>query len=63
MPVLQSAMITMYGQRRFRRKPTNLGFWEAKAILAGDALLNTACEILLDAVLADDRAPSSAAAA
>ncbi len=49
----------------FRRgKPTNHKvFGEAKAILAGDALLNTACEIMLDAVLADDRDPLGKAAA
>jgi len=49
----------------FRRgKPTNHKvFGEAKAILAGDALLNTACEIMLDAVLADDKDTLGKAAA
>ena len=49
----------------FRRgKPTNHKvFGEAKAILAGDALLNTACELMLDAVLDDRDEPLNKAAA
>ncbi|HOQ75007.1 MAG TPA: polyprenyl synthetase family protein [Thermoclostridium sp.] len=49
----------------FRRgKPTNHKvFGEAKAVLAGDALLNTACEIMLDEVLADRDEPHIKAAA
>jgi len=39
-----------------RGKPTNHKvFGEAMALLAGDALLNTACEIMLEAVLADGK--------
>ncbi|HOL84895.1 MAG TPA: polyprenyl synthetase family protein [Thermoclostridium caenicola] len=39
-----------------RGKPTNHKvFGEAMALLAGDALLNTACEIMLEAVLADEK--------
>lgn len=49
----------------FRRgKPTNHKvFGETKAVLAGDALLNTACEIMLEAVLAGGDEPLRKAAA
>jgi len=49
----------------FRRgKPTSHKvFGEAMAILAGDALLNTACEIMLDAVIAERNDPLTKAAA
>jgi len=49
----------------FRRgRPTNHRvFGEATAVLAGDALLNTACEIMLNAVLVDRKDPAGKAEA
>lgn len=49
----------------FRRgRPTNHKvFGEATAVLAGDALLNTACEIMLNAVLGDTEDPRGKAEA
>jgi len=47
-----------------RGKPTNHKvFGEAMALLAGDALLNTACEIMMEAVLSDRKDPLGKAAA
>lgn len=46
-----------------RGKPTNHKvFGEAMALLAGDGLLNTACEIMLEAILSDGNDPLGKAA-